>query len=146
MSYLSMPQRLAQVDLLAGLPEPVLRDLAERGTTMTHPAGQVVVRQGDSNDVGLRLVLEGSAHVDVNGVARPDLGPGSWFGDISLLDAAPRSATVTAGEDGLKTFALSALAFAPVIDANPEVARVLLRALCARLRAVEARVDAPVGS
>jgi CRP/FNR family cyclic AMP-dependent transcriptional regulator len=81
-------------------------------------------------------VLEGSAEVTVNGESRPAMGPGDYLGEISMIDGAPRSATVVAGPEGLTTFRLSSLAFAPLMD-TPEVSRVLLKALCARIRTLE---------
>ena len=82
-------------------------------------------------------LLEGSAEVEVNGVVRGPLNVGDYFGEISLVDGLPRSATVVAGPDGLSTFALSALAFEPVVKENPEVAQALLKALTARIRSLE---------
>jgi CRP-like cAMP-binding protein len=137
MSYESLPRFLAKVDLFEGLPADVLSDLVSRGTTLSTPAGRQVVEQG-SADSGLQIVVEGSADVSVSGEARRPLGPGDYFGEISLIDGRPRSATIVAGPDGLRTFALSTLAFAPVIKGNPEVAQSLLKALCARIRSLEA--------
>lgn len=129
-------QALSRIDLLADLSDDTLDDLVQRGTTLTVDSGQRVVTEGAA-DVGLQIVLEGSAEVSVNGEPRAPLGPGDYFGEISLIDGAPRSATVISGPDGLTTFALSSLAFAPMIE-RPEVARVLLKALCARIRSIEA--------
>jgi hypothetical protein len=56
-----------------------------------------------------------------------------------MIDGAPRSATLVAGPNGLTTFRLSALAFSSVMD-DPAVSRTLLKALCARIRALEAKV------
>jgi CRP/FNR family cyclic AMP-dependent transcriptional regulator len=136
MSHESLPRLLAKIDLFEGLPENLLSDLISRGTMLTVPAGRPVVEQG-SHDAGLQVVLEGSAEVSVNGAARPPLARGGYFGEISLIDGLPRSATVAAGPDGLTTFALSSLAFAPVIRENPKVAGALLNALCARIRSLE---------
>lgn len=133
---------LGGIDLFAGLPDGTLRDLSQRGTTFTLAPGRRVVEQG-SQDVGLEVVLEGTADVSVNGERRPSMGPGDYFGEISMIDGAPRSATVVAGPDGLTTFRLSALAFAPVLD-NPDVARTLLKALCARIRALETTTERDV--
>jgi CRP/FNR family transcriptional regulator, cyclic AMP receptor protein len=136
MSYESLPQFLAKIDLFEGLSKDALSDLIERGTTLKIPAGSHIVEQG-ANDAGLQVVLKGSAEVEVNGVDRAPLGVGDYFGEISLIDGKPRSATVVAGPDGLTTFALSSLAFAPVVRENPEVAQALLLALTARIRALE---------
>ncbi|GAA1107996.1 hypothetical protein GCM10009630_01080 [Kribbella jejuensis] len=136
MSYESLPQFLAKIDLFHGLSAKTLSELIERGTTLKIAAGNHVVEQG-ANDAGLQVVLEGSAEVEVSGADRAPLAPGDYFGEISLIDGLPRSATVVAGPDGLTTFALSALAFAPVVRENPDVAEALLKALTARIRSLE---------
>lgn len=137
MTYQTLPRILAGIDLFSGVPENVLSELVSAGSTHSTPAGRQVVAQG-SADAGLQVVLEGSANVEVKGVRRPEILPGGYFGEISVIDGGGRSATLTAGEDGLKTFAISPLNFSPLIDKHPELARSLLRALCARIRAVEA--------
>ncbi|MDX6297784.1 MAG: family transcriptional regulator, cyclic receptor protein [Nocardioidaceae bacterium] len=137
MTYQTLPKMLAGIDLFSGVPDSVLSDLVSVGTTHSTSAGHTVVAQG-STDAGLQVVLEGSADVEVNGVRRPEILPGGYFGEISVIDGAGRSATLTAGKDGLKTFAISPVNFSPLIDKHPELARSLLKALCARLRAVEA--------
>lgn len=134
MTY-SASRALARVDLFEGMSEETLNDLVQFGATFTTSPGVPVVEQGTA-DVGLQVVLEGTAEVSVNGVRRPSLGPGDYLGEISMIDGATRSATVVAGPEGVTTFRLSALAFAPVLE-NPAVARVLLKALCARIRSLE---------
>jgi CRP-like cAMP-binding protein len=134
MSYQAR-KALAEIDLFAALPDSMLEDLVQRGTTRTVGPGEVLVTQG-TPDAGLQVVLEGSAEVTVNGRARPPLGPGEYFGEISMIDGAPRSATVVAGPNGLTTFMLSSLAFAPMTT-KPDVAQVLMKALCTRIRALE---------
>ena len=86
--------------------------------------------------MGFHLIKSGTASVSVNGAERPDLGPGHYFGEISLIDGKPRSATVTAKTD-LTTISLVSWAFKPILDEEPEVAKGLLTVMCARLRAVE---------
>jgi CRP-like cAMP-binding protein len=136
MSYESLPTFLAKIDLFEGLSKDTLSGLIERGTTLKVPAGSHVVEQG-ANDAGLQVVLAGSADVEVNGIVREPLKVGDYFGEISLVDGLPRSATVVAGPDGLSTFALSALAFEPVVRENADVAQALLKALTARIRSLE---------
>lgn len=138
MSHESLPKFLAKVDLFAGLSKDTLSDLIARGTTLSINPGAHATEQG-SDDAGLQVVLEGSADVTVNGESRPALGPGDYFGEISLIDGLPRSATVVAGPGGLTTFALSSLAFGTVVKENPHVAEALLKALAARVRSLESR-------
>jgi CRP-like cAMP-binding protein len=133
MAYQSLNGVLADTDLFSGLPDDVLREVVAAGSTLTFSPGSTVVTQG-SPDAGLQVVLEGAAEVDVNGVKRSGIESGGYFGEISLIDGGPRSATLTAGPDGLKTFAISALNFSPLIDKHPALARALLRVLCARVR------------
>lgn len=134
---MALRDELARVDLFRAVPDPALDALIQSGTTMRLQPGGVLVEQG-SADAGFQLVRRGSAHVMVNGVVRGMLGAGDYFGEISLIDGAPRSATVTAGAEGVETFAVSALAFASLMDSYPQVARALLPVLTARIRAIEA--------
>lgn len=138
MSHESLPSFLAKVDLFAGLSKETLSELVGRGTTLTINPGAHATEQG-SNDAGLQVILEGTAEVSVNGVDRAPLGPGDAFGEISLVDGLPRSATVVAGPDGLTTFALSSLSFMQVVRENPDVAEALLKALAARVRLLESQ-------
>jgi CRP-like cAMP-binding protein len=134
---MALRDELARVDLFRAVPDPALDALIQSGTTMRLQPGGVIVEQG-SADAGFQLVRRGSAHAMVNGVVRGMLGAGDYFGEISLIDGAPRSATVTAGAEGVETFAVSALAFASLMDSYPQVARALLPVLTARIRAIEA--------
>jgi len=127
---------LATIDLFAHLPEDVRCDIAERGATQSFQPGRAVVEQGGTS-AGLCLVLDGSADVEVDGRRVDSLFEGDYFGEISLLDGAPRLASVLAGEKGLRAWRVTAGEFAPLMD-HPEVARVLLGALCARVRRAEA--------
>jgi CRP/FNR family transcriptional regulator, cyclic AMP receptor protein len=136
MAQLSLTRALGQIDLFAGLPEDVLSDLVAAGTTLTAAPGGHIATQG-SSDAGLQVVLEGSVEVEVNGETRPPIGAGGYFGEISLIDGRGRSANLTAGPDGVTTFAISQLSFSPLIDKHPALARTLLKALTARVRALE---------
>src|SRR5689334_12367143 len=128
MAYQPLTSVLAGTDLFSGLPDGVLSEIVAAGTTHSSPPGGVVVTQG-SSDAGLQVVLEGSATVDVSGTPRGEIRPGQYFGEISVIDGHGRSATLTAGPDGLKTFAISALNFSPLIDKHPALARALLKVL-----------------
>ena len=96
----SLQTMLAHVDLLEVLPDDFRAELSQHCTTLSYRPGRVVVRQG-SPEPGPQLVVEGRAEVSLDGVAGTTMVPGAHFAEISLLDHQPRSATVTAGPDGL---------------------------------------------
>jgi len=98
----------------------------------------VLASEGESG-IGFHLVLEGSAEVDVHGQSAGTIGPSDYFGEVSVIDGQPRSASVRVGPNGLKTFTILAWNFRGMLDDHPQVAKALLVGLCARLRAAEAR-------
>jgi CRP-like cAMP-binding protein len=138
--------QLSEVDIFAGLSSRVLAKIASSGHEATYAPGTAVVVQGDSvtgfkafspSGVEMHVVLSGSADVLVNGTPGPSLTAGDYFGELSLIDGAPRSADVVAGAGGLTTFALSKWTFEELLEKHPEVALPMLRVVVARLRALE---------
>ena len=137
---MSLHEDVSAVELFQGLPSNAIDEIISRGTKMQVGAGRVLAQQG-STDSGLQLILDGTVTVSVHGVERATLGRGAYFGEISLIDGAPRSATVTAGPEGAKVFAISPIAFSQLLDARPEIARPLLKVLAAHIRRIEAPKD-----
>ncbi|MCZ8124405.1 MAG: mechanosensitive ion channel family protein [Magnetospirillum sp.] len=116
---------LEHVDLFRAI-EPALRArVAAAARHEIFHAGDDVVRQGDT-DRSLFVVARGVFEVSLEsgGVHRPvaRLGTGDFFGEMSLLTGAPRSARVTALCDTL-ALEISAEALTPVLQAHPEFAR-----------------------
>lgn len=133
--------KLQAVSLFAALSERDRKHVAKSGTSVAHTAGKEIVTEGGGS-VGFHLILEGTAEVEVNGHKRPALAPGDYFGEISLLDRKPRTATVTAGPQGVTTFSVTAWTFAGLLEQFPHMYEAIVSGLCARLRAVEsARLD-----
>jgi CRP-like cAMP-binding protein len=58
-------------------------------------AGQVLCKEGDRGGE-MMLLIAGAAEVTKNGQSIRQLGRGDVFGEMSMIDSAPRSATVTA--------------------------------------------------
>jgi CRP-like cAMP-binding protein len=127
---------LAQVPLFSGLPPRFLKRLADRMEEHRYMEGARVVRHGDTGD-SFYVILEGEARVeDPSGRAVNRLLPGEFFGEISLLDGGPRTATVVA-ETPLKTLVLARRDFRELIGSEPEVAVRLLRHASSMLRRLE---------
>ncbi len=130
---------IGSVDLFRDLSKAQLKRLAETAIEVWHPPGKAVATEGRGG-LAFHLILEGSATVSKDDRVLRTLGPGDYFGEISMIDGLPRSATVTALEP-LKAVAIPHVDFEAVIDDDPEFARHLLKTLCARLREAEARAS-----
>ena len=101
------------------------------------PKGKVLVRQGDTGQECF-VVVEGKAKATIRGKGTAVLGPGSFFGEMSLLDRGPRSATVTAETD-MRLLVLGSREFSTLINEVPPVAVRIMRGLAERLRSAEPR-------
>lgn len=138
---------LEKVDLFHNLRHRVLRRIAEAGRVESFAAGDPVIVQGEQvsgfrsfspQGVEMHVVLTGWADALVDGRPHGRIGPGEYFGELSLVDGLPRSAEVRAGPDGLTTFGISKWTFADLMEDHPEVAVPMLHVMVARLRAAEA--------
>jgi CRP-like cAMP-binding protein len=67
------------------------------------------------------------------------LGPGTYFGELALLDKQPRSATVTALTDCV-VLVMGPREFSSALDSIPGMSRKLLAGLARRVRELDARV------
>ena len=95
-----------------------------------------IVREGEKGDTFF-VVLEGQARVvNRNGRVLNRVYPGDFFGEISLLDGGPRTATVVA-ETPMLLLGLSRSAFQNVLAAEPAVAVKLLQYSAGMLRRTE---------
>lgn len=131
----SAAEALRQVDLFSGLSRRALDKVAKTTQTVTHQQGKELTTQGQEG-IGFHLILEGSVDVALNGVQAKTLGPGDYFGEISLIDGQPRSATVTATTP-VTTLSMVSWQFKPLLDEEPELTKALLLKMCERLRATE---------
>ncbi len=125
---------IAGCALFTGLAPEQIGTVAERATEVDFPAGRVIARQGEVG-TGFFIVAEGRVRVVRDGDTIASLGPGEFFGELSVLDGQPRVAQVTA-EEPTRCLALASWDFERVLLEHPPVALAILRGLAGRLRSV----------
>jgi CRP-like cAMP-binding protein len=111
--------------------------LQSAATEMEFPVGKELTTQGELGR-HFMVIVEGEAEVTRDGTQIARLGPGSFFGEMSLLDGQPRTATVTTVEP-TRVLMLTTDAFNGALAAMPSVDRKMLTVLAARLRDIEVR-------
>ena len=118
---------LKEIPLFGALSDEELEKLAPLFNERSYVTGHVIAKEGRPG-LGFFVIESGSAKVTVRGEERGTLGPGSYFGEIALLDQGPRLATVTTETD-LTAHTLSPLEFRSLVEANPTLALPLLKGL-----------------
>lgn len=127
--------KLAAVPIFAGLSRRQVSKLVGKSKETRHQAGHEIAKEGEGS-LALHLILTGTAEVSLRGESLRQLGEGDYFGEISLIDGRPRSASVKAATD-LTTLAVPHLAFRQLLEDDATFATGLLVLLCARLREAE---------
>jgi CRP/FNR family cyclic AMP-dependent transcriptional regulator len=129
-------EMLRSVPMFAGCSRGELRQIASLGTPVPVAAGRRLTVEGQPGREFF-LVLEGWARCEVGGRHAATFGPGDFFGELSLLDGGPRSATVVADTD-MEVLVLDAREFASLLQASPSILRKVLATLAERLRLANA--------
>lgn len=133
---------LRKVALFAGLSEARLDSLAAICRIGTFPAGDEIIEQGDEvleEEDGIYILLDGQAEVrrdstdETDGHLITTLGPTEFFGEMSLLDGYPRSASVYAKTE-VVCMMLSRWDFQRQLRSDPEIAMRVLVVLTGRIR------------
>ena len=123
---------LAVARLFDGVDEAGMTRIADVAVEVDFVADHVIARQAEIG-TGFFVITAGSVRVVRDGRRIADLGPGDFFGELSVLDGRPRTAQVVASER-TSCLALSAWDFEAVILDQPRVALAILRGLAGRLR------------
>jgi len=147
---------LRRVELFEALDSAELRELAEHASLQLYAKGERLARQGEPGATFF-IIRSGRVRIDVDDILDDNLasvtvnrlGPGDFFGEMSLLTGAPRGATVTAEED-TEALVVAQADIAPLLEANPQLPErlgaVLSRRLAMNRAALATRQahDAPV--
>ncbi len=137
-----LADHLAGVTLFSKCTKGELRTVARHAETVKLEAGVELTHQGAEGDA-FYVILDGTARVEVDGDQTAELGPGDYFGELALLDGAPRSATVTSVDD-LEVAVLGVRMFRTLLREFPDLATQLLAGLAGAVR--EARGNPAPGA
>ena len=130
---------LAGVPLFSMLPNVEVDKLARRANELTVPAGTVVT-DVDRAGVAFGVIVDGQAAVSVHGQPVRLLGPGDYFGEMSLIDESfrYRSAKITA-ETELHCLMFAKWGFRHFAMSHPQTVWALLEMMAERVRDAENR-------
>jgi signal transduction histidine kinase len=134
-----MLDELRKIPLFADLSEEDLERLYRMAETVSFPAGQLVLREGDQGD-SLFVVLTGELEVTKRQGSQDILlalyKPGQFFGEMALLEQAPRSASVRTLQES-RLLVISQAAFQTLLSCSPAAPLKILRTVTSRLRSTE---------
>jgi CRP/FNR family transcriptional regulator, cyclic AMP receptor protein len=134
----SLNDVLSHVPLFSSCNAKELKSIARLTTGLHLAAGTVVTRQGA---IGrhFAIITEGTANVAIEGQVVAVLGPGDFFGEISLLDGGSQTATITAETD-IAVEIIGHSEFTQFLRESPSVTRNVLKGIATRLRATDAHI------
>jgi CRP-like cAMP-binding protein len=128
---------LQEVPLFAACSRKDLQLVARRAEDIRVPAGKTIISEGETGHEFF-VILEGNARITRHGRKVASIGPGAAFGELALLEKAPRNSTIVADTD-MELVVLGQREFAGLIDEVPGFARKLLAGMAHRLREADAR-------
>ena len=128
---------LTKVPLFSACSKKDLATVAKYSEHVKLKAGTQMTTQGEIGHEFF-VIIDGKATVNRDGKQLVVLGPGDSFGELSLLDRAPRNATVVA-ETEVDTLVLGQREFSALLDIVPTLAHKLLIGLARRVHATDAQ-------
>jgi len=129
---------LKAIELFSQITGEDLAPVALIAAEETRESGEVIFAEGEAGDA-LYLVLDGRVRIDREEEVIAELGERECFGEMSILDGAPRSATATAIED-TNLLKIARDDFQEILSEKPEIALGVIKVLSRRLRAASRQV------
>jgi CRP-like cAMP-binding protein len=132
-------ERLKEVPLFEGCSQRQLRSVAKIARVFDVAAETVLTCGGEPGDEFF-LIIDGTARVEVSAEKQVGLHPGEFFGEMSLLDGGPRSATVVAGTP-VRLLVISRRHFSVLLKEVPGLTQTLLITQSRRVRQAEEQAE-----
>ena len=127
---------LKDVPLFSGLSKRQLELIAREGSERRVLHGRVIARQGSLGSEFF-VIADGRARVERDGRLIARLQAADCFGEMSLIDGGPRSASVTAESELVVLLVVSGSKFRGLVQDVPGLSVKLLTTLCKRLRSAD---------
>lgn len=133
--------RLQRASLFATLPEEAVLDIAIHGREEPYGANEVIVQAGEQGK-SMHVVLDGEVAVHAADDRRElfRLGAGDFFGEMSLITGAPRTATVVT-VTAARTFVIDEPTFRAMLARHPNVADALSEVLAQRQAELSSKLE-----
>jgi CRP/FNR family transcriptional regulator, cyclic AMP receptor protein len=131
---------LETIPLFKGLSRKQLEQIARLADEINVPAGRRLATAGEGGHE-LFVIVDGRATVTRKRGRTVRLGRGDFFGEMSLLDGGPRSATIDAESD-MRLLVVGRREFSRLMETVPSLALKIMRTLSSRVREVEATISA----
>jgi CRP/FNR family cyclic AMP-dependent transcriptional regulator len=125
-------QLLGQVPLFSACSDKELDRLARHAELVDFRAGETLMSEGKTGQE-FYVIVDGEVGGTSGGETLAKLGPGTYVGELALLDPGPRTATVTALRDTTAVL-LASREFYAAVEESPVLARKLLAGMAHRLR------------
>ena len=126
---------LKKVPMFSNLSQRHLREIGKHTDQLKVEAGRVLAQQ-EKKGWEFIFIVDGKARVEKDGKIIRELSEGDFFGEISLIDGEPRTATVTAETD-MTLLVVHKTSFDRLLEDIPGLQRKILISLCSYVRRAE---------
>jgi len=126
---------LKKVPLFRNLSKRHLNEIAKHADQLSIKAGGVLAKQGSTGREFV-FIVDGKAQVKKDGKVIRQISAGDFFGEISMIDGEPRTATIIAETDGTLLL-VNSRSFAYLLDTIPGLQKKIMVSLCTYLRRAE---------
>jgi CRP/FNR family cyclic AMP-dependent transcriptional regulator len=130
---------LKNVPMFSNLSQRHLREIGKHADQVKVEAGRVLAQQ-EKKGWEFIFIVDGKARVEKDGKIIRRLSEGDFFGEISLIDGEPRTATVISDTD-MTLLVVNKTSFDHLLDKIPGLQRKILIALCQYLRSAEKAIN-----
>ncbi len=126
---------LRGVPLFSSMSERDLKAVLAGCREELYSDGQAIVREGQPGGPFF-LLIEGQAKLAIGGKVKKTFGPGSYFGEIAMIDKGPRTATITASGN-VKALAIASWDFLALCEQDFKIAQKVMMGLAAQVRSLD---------